>query len=114
MSLRGVAAVTITAAITLVGAAGPVRAQAQGFDASEPPIDAAVQVGPLALSPAIRITNFGHDSNVNNRSTDNGAKGDFTATLSPVVDAWLRSPRASKPARHTGRSRAVPGCAIRN
>ena len=89
---------TITAAITLVGAAGPVRAQ--GLDASDPPIDAAVQVGPLALSPAIRITNFGHDNNVNNRSTDDGPKGDFTATLSPVVDAWLRSPHV----RVNGRS----------
>ena len=52
-----------------------------------------VQVGPLALAPVIRLTNFGHDSNVFNRTDDN-PQGDFTATLSPSVEAWLRLPRA--------------------
>lgn len=93
MSLGRIAAVTLAAAVILVGAVGPVGAQS-----SEAPSNAPVQVGPLALSPAIRLTNFGHDSNVLN--LEDNPKDDVTATLSPAVDAWLRLPHV----RVNGRS----------
>ena len=86
MSLGRVARVTVAAALSLVGVAGPVQAQS-----SDPPIDVGAQVGPLALSPVIRLTN-GYDSNVYNR--DDNVKSDFSAILSPAVEAWLRLPRA--------------------
>ena len=61
MSLGRVAAVPLAVAVTLAGAAESLRAQS-----SDAPTDVRVQVGPLALSPVIRLTNFGYDSNVYN------------------------------------------------
>jgi len=81
-------AIALTALVWLLGVVAPARAQNVGD-----PNNARVHVGPLALSPTIRLTNFGRDSNIYNDSKDNSPRGDLTATVSPVVEAWLRSPR---------------------
>jgi hypothetical protein len=57
------------------------------------PSDARFHVGPLALAPAIRIANFGRDSNVFIVGPNQDPVGDMTATISPAVDGWLRMPR---------------------
>jgi hypothetical protein len=92
MSLARAAAVQLAAVVMVMGVAGPVRAQSP-----DAPIDVPVRVGPLALAPVIRLTNFGHDSNVFN--TEDNVKGDVTAMLSPSAEAWLRLPRAHLNAR---------------
>jgi hypothetical protein len=96
MFFRRVAAVTLTAAVTFIGVAGPARAQ----QSAEAPSNVPVQVGPLALAPVMRLTDIGYDNNVYNRESNNDPKGDFTTTLSPSVEAWLRLPHA----RLNGRS----------
>jgi hypothetical protein len=85
VSLPRLVAVTLAATCMLFGARSPVAAQS-----SEPPPDARVQVGPLALAPVIRLTDVGHDSNVLNRNVDDNPQGDYTATLSPSVELWMR------------------------
>jgi hypothetical protein len=84
---RGVA-VTLVAAATLVGGARPVGAQP-----SEAPANARLRFGPLALSPVVRLTNVGRDSNVFNLNQESDPKGDVTATAGSTVEAWLRLPR---------------------
>ena len=88
--IRAIAAAVI---VTLIGVAAPVRAQSAGG-----PDDARVQLGPLALSPAIRLTNFGVDNNVFHESET--PTSDTTATVSPVLEARLGLPLV----RVTGRS----------
>jgi hypothetical protein len=77
----------------LLGVAAP--ASARQPDGAE---TARFQLGPLALAPAIRITNFGFDTNVFNEADD--PTSDLTAVFSPAVDGWLRLGRV----RVSGRS----------
>jgi hypothetical protein len=66
-------------------AAGTAAAQ----DEPGSPLAAArFRLGPLAFSPAIALNDVGIDSNVFNDPAD--PKGDFTATVIPKVDLWMR------------------------
>jgi hypothetical protein len=67
------------------GFAGPLCAQTP----IESPEGARVRIGPVAFAPSVALTGFGIDANVFNEFDD--AKRDFTFTLSPRVDAWLRA-----------------------
>jgi Putative beta-barrel porin 2 len=49
-----------------------------------------VRMGPLMMNPTISITNIGIDHNVFNDPPDKNPKQDFTVTLTPVSDFWLR------------------------
>jgi hypothetical protein len=73
------------AAMVVMGPASRLGAQI-----ADPPSNAPIQAGPLVLAPVLRLTNAGHDSNVFNKSDDDNPQGDFAATFSPAVDAWLR------------------------
>lgn len=53
---------------------------------------ARVQVGPLRLTPSIALTGLGIDSNVFNEFDE--PKRDFTFTVSPQLDLWLRAGRS--------------------
>lgn len=50
--------------------------------------DARLRVGPLSLDPRLTIENAGVDTNVFN--TADAPVRDFTATLGPEVDSWIR------------------------
>jgi hypothetical protein len=54
----------------------------------DPASTARMHLGPLALTPAIALQNIGIDSNVFNEAEN--PQQDFTATLRPQFDAWLR------------------------
>jgi hypothetical protein len=82
---RGVA-VAAAVALALLVEARPTRAQ----QISDPPNDAPVQTGPLTLSPTVRLWNFGYDQNVYSTSVDSHPKSGVTATLTPMVEGWLR------------------------
>ncbi len=51
-----------------------------------------IRLGPLGLSPTLTITNFGVDTNIFNDAAD--PKSDWTMTVTPKVEAKLRSSRA--------------------
>jgi hypothetical protein len=76
---------TLAAAIFLFGVAAPAFSQDA---APDPLITARVRFGPLALTPGLAVTNVGWDSNVFNTWED--PQGDFTATVTPQTDLWLR------------------------
>jgi len=86
--------------IALAGAANSL--QAQTVPNAERPVNPGMQVGPVAFTPAVRLSEFGHDSNVYNRDDDHNPVGDFISTLSPSVDAWFRFGRL----RASGHSQA--------
>jgi hypothetical protein len=72
-----------------------VRAQTATPAQAVPAVDASearLRFGPLALQPRIGLTNVGVDTNVFNERT--GRRRDFTATLLPGVDSWLRIGRS--------------------
>ena len=48
-----------------------------------------LRLGPLYLNPSIGLTGAGVDDNVFNEPGET-AKSDYTATLSPATDLWLR------------------------
>jgi hypothetical protein len=80
----------VTAAILLtllVTAPRAARAQAAG----EPdPANVRLRVGPLLVNPTISLTNIGVDNNVFNQADDQAPKRDFTLTVTPATDFWLR------------------------
>ena len=77
------------AALLLIIFASWAAAQAPAEDPTE---TARLQFGPLGLTPTAALTNFGIDSNVFNTVAD--PKKDFTATLSPQLNGWLRAGRS--------------------
>ena len=64
--------------------------------AAQSPVDpwgtARYRVGPLAFTPAVVLKTLGWDSNVFNSVTD--PQQDFTFTLAPQADWWLRAGKA--------------------
>jgi len=56
----------------------------------EPPMRPSFEFRSLSFTPVIMLTEFGHDSNVYNRSDDAFPVGDFVSTVAPSVDAWFR------------------------
>jgi hypothetical protein len=76
---------TLAVAIFLFCAAVPSFSQ----DAPPDPFATArLRFGPVALSPSLAVTNVGWDSNVFNDWAN--PKDDFTGTLTPQSDMWLR------------------------
>ena len=61
---------------------------------ADPAATAKIHVGPLALTPAIALTNIGVDTNVFNEHSDASPKKDFTMTVALKADLWM----------HVGRS----------
>jgi hypothetical protein len=82
--------------VALIGATDPVHAQ----NAYDSPTNSGIRLGPVALSPVFKFTEFGLDSNPYNRTNDGNPVGDFTSRMTPAVDASLRSPHL----RASGRS----------
>jgi hypothetical protein len=61
-----------------------------GDGAPANPTGVRVRIGPLLMEPRISFTNVGVDNNVFNDPASNDPKKDFTFTLMPVSDFWLR------------------------
>jgi hypothetical protein len=49
-----------------------------------------MRIGPVMLNPAIALTNLGVDDNVFNEAENQNPKEDFTFTVTPASDVWLR------------------------
>lgn len=84
-ALPSCSVVRLTAALLLLTAFVPATAAAQ-----EDPIGTArFRLGPVGVTPSIALTDVGVDSNVFNEVEN--PRQDFTATLSPQADTWLRA-----------------------
>jgi putative beta-barrel porin BBP2 len=82
---------TIASALVLLATCVPAPAHAQGPSEGAPdPGKVRVRIGPLMLNPTISLTNAGIDENVFNEPVDQQPKRDFTFTVSPTTDIWLR------------------------
>jgi hypothetical protein len=53
-----------------------------------------VHFGPLWLNPSLAVTNLGMDTNVFNAATASGPQSDFTYTVTPQSDLYLRMGRS--------------------
>ncbi|MEP7308736.1 MAG: outer membrane beta-barrel protein [Acidobacteriota bacterium] len=67
-----------------------VSVHAQTIPNPDPPSNPGMRLGAVVLSPTIRLSEFGYDSNVLNLDDSARPVGDFVATLSPAVNAWFR------------------------
>ena len=65
-------------------------ALAQASDGEPDTSAVRVRIGPLMMNPTISISNIGIDHNVFNDPPDKNPKEDFTVTLTPLSDFWLR------------------------
>ena len=75
----------------MVTAASAASAQTGG-DGAPDPSKVRVRIGPLWMNPTIALTNLGVDTNVFNSPAGQEQK-DFTATVTPQTDLWLRMGR---------------------
>lgn len=58
------------------------------------PATVRVRFGPLWVNPRLELSNLGVDTNVFNEPADANPKRDFTATITPSTDLWLRMGRS--------------------
>src|SRR5215471_19798646 len=65
-------------------------AQPQPPQGSDDPENVRMRIGPVMLNPTIALTNLGVDNNVFNEPDDQNPKEDFTFTVTPASDVWLR------------------------
>jgi hypothetical protein len=70
-----------------------VPASAQTLDEGPDPESARVRFGPLWINPSIALPNLGIDTNVFNEPSSASPKTDFTMTVTPKADLWLRMGR---------------------
>jgi hypothetical protein len=69
---------------------GGVGAVAQEINGGPDTSAVRVRIGPLLMNPSVSITNIGIDRNVFNDPPDRLPKEDFTVTVTPLTDMWLR------------------------
>jgi hypothetical protein len=81
---------TLPAVLILLMALRGAPALAQTGDGGPDLSAVKVRFGPLMLNPTISLTNIGVDRNVFNDPPDKAPKEDFTATVTPQCDFWLR------------------------
>ncbi|MDO8631727.1 MAG: outer membrane beta-barrel protein, partial [Phycisphaerales bacterium] len=62
-------------------------------DGGPDPARVRVRIGPLWMNPTISIPNIGIDTNVFNEPSNVTPKKDFTVTVSPQTELWLRMGR---------------------
>jgi hypothetical protein len=82
----------VLAVLALLAAGTLAPAAAQQASVQRPPPDAHVLDEWLALVPVLRIGHIGWDDNIFHESEAAGPRSDFTATITPVLDAWVRLP----------------------
>jgi hypothetical protein len=57
------------------------------------PVNVRVRIGPVWLNPTLALTNAGIDTNIFNNADADQPKRDFTLTVTPQADVWLRMGR---------------------
>ena len=69
--------------------ASPAAAQTDPTGGPDP-ATVRVRLGPLWLNPTIELTNLGVDTNVFNEPQQDNPKQDFTLTVVPKTQLWIR------------------------
>lgn len=78
----------------LASAVLPASAAAQTEDGGPDPATVRLRIGPLWMNPRLELGNLGIDDNVFNEPEDQNPKRDFTATITPTTDVWMRLGRS--------------------
>ena len=73
--------------------ASPLGAQARSDPDPDPDAEATMRFGPLSAKSTLALSNIGIDTNVFNAATADRPQSDFTMTLSPLTNVWLRMGR---------------------
>jgi hypothetical protein len=81
-------------ALIVTGLLCPSLALAQGETGGPDPAKVRVRLGALWMNPSISLSNLGVDQNVFNDPPELQPKEDFTATIAPKIDLWLRMGRS--------------------
>ena len=82
---------SVSALCALVLLLGAPLAGAQAIPEPPDPERVRVRVGALWLDPTFAVANAGRDSNVLNQADEHDPRGDFTITLTPSTNMWLRA-----------------------
>jgi hypothetical protein len=86
---------TILTTLGLAVLTASTHASAQSERPGEPDTSKArVRVGRVMLNPTLILTNLGVDTNVFNEPDQSAPKSDFTMTVTPQSDLWLRMGRS--------------------
>ena len=85
---------TILVLFLLIVVSAADRAAAQTPDGAPDPANVRIRLGPVWMSPRLELTNLGVDTNVFNEPDSANPKKDFTATVTPSTDLWLRMGRS--------------------
>lgn len=83
--------------IALAACSAPARAQTGVGDIPDDgpdPNTVEVHIGPFLMDPRIEVPNMGIDTNVFNEASNANPKQDFTATVSPTTNVWMRIGRS--------------------
>ena len=80
------------AALTIIGVPETFAQGATG-DGGPDPAKVRLKIGPLWMNPSIALTNLGIDTNVFDVPASEGPQQDFTLTLTPQTDMWVRMGR---------------------
>jgi hypothetical protein len=83
--------VVVLAGLIAMLCSSPAFAQAVPPPSDDPVASAPLHLGAFGLDPRVGLTNFGVDTNVFNSPND--PQQDFTFTVSPDLDVWLRTGR---------------------
>lgn len=89
-----VVVVFLIAFATLSGAARAQTGIGDIPDDGPDPNTVRVHIGPLLMDPRIEVPNMGIDTNVFNEASNANPKQDFTATVSPTTNIWMRIGRS--------------------
>ena len=68
----------------------PAMVSAQTVSGVPDPETVNIRFGPLWLKPTLALTNAGVDTNIFNVAESDGPEKDFTLTLTPAANVWLR------------------------
>jgi hypothetical protein len=85
---------TCSLTLILIGLLCPATARAQVEGGGPDPATIRVRMGPLWMNPSIGIANLGIDQNVFNDAPGGQPKQDFTMTVTPRTELWLRMGRS--------------------
>jgi len=83
----------IVAALAVTLLVAPASSAQTTGDGGPDPSTVRVRIGPLWLNPSISLPNIGIDTNVFNDPANLTPRRDFTVTVSPKTDLWLRMGR---------------------
>jgi hypothetical protein len=80
--------------LTWVVVAAARSASAQTPDGGPDPAQVRLRIGPLMMNPTISLTNLGVDQNVFNEPDEQAPEKDFTFTITPAANIWMRMGRS--------------------